>query len=88
MTKLLIIGDLHGRKPKIHFKKSEFDGIILVGDVCDDSKIGPLQKKFFKKLKQIENPLELSFEEFIEKEIGKKQYEKYEKDSLKKEMKF
>jgi len=82
--KILVIGDLHGRKPKIHFKKSEFDAIVLVGDVCDDSKIGPLQKKFFKRLKQVENPLNLSFEEFIEDEIGIKKYEKYEKDSLKK----
>jgi len=84
MTKLLIIGDLHGRKPKIHFKKNEFDAIVFVGDVCDDRKIGPLFKKFFKKLKQAENPLELSFGEFIEEEVGNKKFEQYEKDSLKK----
>jgi len=86
MTKLLIIGDLHGRKPKIHFKKSDFDAIVFIGDVCDDRKIGPLFKKYFKKLKQAESPLDLSFEEFIEKEIGLKKYEKYEKDSKAKEV--
>src|SRR6056297_3445551 len=81
MTKLLIVGDLHGRKPKIHFKN--FDAIVFVGDVCDDRKIGPLFKKYFKKLKQAESPLDFSFEEFIEEEIGMKKFEQYEKESLK-----
>jgi len=32
--KFLIIGDLHGNKPKIHFKN--FDAIIAPGDFCLD----------------------------------------------------
>ena len=35
MTKFLIIGDLHGNKPKIHFKN--FDAIIAPGDFCSDA---------------------------------------------------
>ncbi len=33
--KILVIGDLHGNKPKIHFKG--FDAIIAPGDFCSDS---------------------------------------------------
>ncbi len=33
--KFLIIGDLHGQKPKIHFK--DFDAIIAPGDFCSDA---------------------------------------------------
>ncbi len=32
--KFLIIGDLHGNKPVVHFK--EFDAIIAPGDFCSD----------------------------------------------------
>ena len=32
--KLLVIGDLHGQTPQVHFK--EFDAIILPGDICRD----------------------------------------------------
>jgi len=32
--KFLIIGDLHGKKPKIHFK--DFDAILAPGDFCSD----------------------------------------------------
>jgi len=35
MVKFLIIGDLHGQKPKIHYK--DFDAIIAPGDFCSDS---------------------------------------------------
>src|SRR3990167_6129259 len=34
MVKFLIIGDLHGNKPKIHFK--DFDAIVAPGDFCSD----------------------------------------------------
>ena len=37
--KFLIVGDLHGQMPKIHFK--EFDAIIAPGDFCSD-KMKPL----------------------------------------------
>jgi len=32
LMKILVLGDLHGQIPKIHFKK--FDAIICTGDVC------------------------------------------------------
>ncbi len=32
--RFLIVGDLHGQMPKIHFK--EFDAIIAPGDFCPD----------------------------------------------------
>ena len=35
MTRFLIIGDLHGNKPKIYSK--EFDAIIAPGDFCSDA---------------------------------------------------
>ena len=37
MVKFLIIGDLHGNKPKIHFK--DFDAIIAHGDFCGTMKL-------------------------------------------------
>lgn len=53
MTKFLIIGDLHGNKPKIHFK--DFDAIIAPGDFCSDA---PRQYMFEALRKNIENPKE------------------------------
>ena len=44
--RFLIVGDLHGRLPKLHYK--DFDAIIAPGDFCDDSKIKPY---FFKHLR-------------------------------------
>ena len=38
--KFLIVGDLHGKKPKIHFK--DFDAIIAVGDFCSDTLRGDM----------------------------------------------
>lgn len=43
--KLLIIGDLHGNKPNIHFK--DFDAIIAPGDFCSDKHLRPLYLKWF-----------------------------------------
>lgn len=37
VLKILIIGDLHGQLPKIHFR--EFDAIIVPGDFCLDKEI-------------------------------------------------
>jgi Icc-related predicted phosphoesterase len=77
--KILVIGDLHGQKPKIHFK--DFDCIIQTGDICDDSKIGPLYQKYFEILKKDSN-FELGVFEFILQKIGKRKYAQYEKESL------
>ncbi|MFA4960656.1 MAG: metallophosphoesterase [Candidatus Pacearchaeota archaeon] len=76
--KLLIIGDLHGRKPII--KTKDFDAFALVGDICDDRKIGKLYKKYFTLLK---NPdFEMGFKEFAYSEIEKNKFLEYEKKSL------
>ena len=76
--KILAIGDLHGRKPEIHFK--DFDAIVQVGDVCDDKKFRPHIKKWLKFLKKSEEKISLSA--FLEKEIGKKNVKKLDRDSL------
>jgi len=46
MTKLLIIGDLHGMMPKIYFK--DFDVIIVPGDICGDKGIREAYMKMYK----------------------------------------
>jgi len=47
----LILGDMHGRKPNIHFKN--FDAILCVGDFCSDA----LRKYIFQALREnLENP--------------------------------
>ncbi len=49
--KLLVVGDLHGQKPKIHF--NDFDAIIAPGDLCSDR----ATKYIFRNLrKQRKNP--------------------------------
>ena len=77
--KILVIGDLHGRKPRIHFK--DFDCIIQVGDVCDDSKIGPHIKEWFELLKKEETSF-MESDQFIISKIGKGGLKKLEKESL------
>ena len=49
--KILIIGDLHGQKPKIHFK--DFDALIAPGDFCSDA---PREYMFQILRKYLENP--------------------------------
>src|SRR3989344_5169384 len=44
--KLLVIGDLHGNKPLIHFR--DFDAIIAPGDFCSDA----LRKYYFMEIEQ------------------------------------
>ncbi len=48
--KILVIGDLHGRKPKIHFK--DFDCIIQIGDVCNDKEFRPFVNRWFRAIKK------------------------------------
>lgn len=43
IVKFLVIGDLHGRKPKIH--SFDFDAIIAPGDICGDD-LRPYMKKW------------------------------------------
>lgn len=77
MVKFLIIGDLHGAIPKMHFK--DFDAIIAPGDFCSDKNIRPLYKEFFRLLK---SDKELKWWEFISDKCGKKKYGQYIKESL------
>ena len=76
---LLLIGDLHGRKPRVHFKN--FDAIIQVGDVASDKELAPWTKKWFKYIK--ENPEEsISLDKFLVSKLGRKRLKKMEKRSL------
>ena len=77
--KLLIIGDLHGRKPKIHFK--DFDAIIQVGDVCEDRKISKYYKLWFQLL-GTEGEDAPGVDELMLSDVGKEGIEKMEKESL------
>lgn len=67
--RILVIGDLHGQKPRIHFK--DFDCIIQVGDVCSDKEFRPYYNKWFQLLKKDRNT-EIDVEDLIIKDIGKK----------------
>lgn len=78
--KILIIGDLHGRKPQMHFK--DFDCIVQVGDVCDDREISPYARQWFRSLKKAKE--DIMYEDFIIKKIGKKRLNQMEARSLKK----
>jgi len=50
--RFLIVGDLHGQKPKIHFK--DFDAIIATGDFCSSDEI---RRYKFQALKEkLQNP--------------------------------
>lgn len=79
--KILVIGDLHGQMPKIHFKN--FDCIIQVGDVCDDSEFRFYVEKWFKELKQ-NNGLVKDWDSFIEESLGKRKLKDMENKSLRK----
>ena len=75
--KILVVGDLHGNKPIIHFK--DFDAIISIGDVCSDKEFRPLVKKWFQFM---ENNEDISLEEFMLKELGQRKLRQLEIKSL------
>ncbi len=77
--RILVVGDLHGRKPKIHFK--DFDCIVQVGDVCSDKKFRPYVDLWFKLLKELEDYAP-TYEELMLSEIGKRGIKKLENESL------
>lgn len=67
--KLLLIPDLHGRKPLI--PKEEFDAIVCIGDICSDKGRRALTKQWFRYLEK--NPdKKISDDAFIIKKIGRK----------------
>ncbi len=83
MVRFLVVGDLHGRKPVIRSKK--FDYIIVPGDVCDDRGIKPYSKKWANHIKKAREKGEdpLHWDDFIIGNIGKKAFDRLEKNSLK-----
>lgn len=71
MTKFLIIGDLHGNKPKIYEK--DFDAIIAPGDFCSDN----LRTYMFQALKKrLETKEEVGWYDLISKQKAKKEVKK------------
>ena len=78
MPKFLIIGDLHGKKPKIHFK--DFDYIIAPGDFCSDKGIRPISNKWKRLLKKAKS--KIRWDTFIKKTIGKRKLKALERQSL------
>lgn len=78
-SKFLIIGDLHGNKPKIYFK--DFDYIIAPGDFCSDA----LRKYMFQALKdRLRNPkYKVSWYDLIGKKKTKVMVDKSIKDGRK-----
>lgn len=78
MTKFLIIGDLHGNKPKIHEK--DFDAIIAPGDFCSDN----LRKYIFKALKlTLDTNVEINWHDIVSESKAKKEVKKSLKDGRK-----
>jgi len=77
--KFLVVGDLHGQKPKIHFK--DFDAIIAPGDFCSDRH----RKYIFQALReQIKNPdSEIQWSDLVGKKRAKKMVDKSIKDGRK-----
>ncbi len=76
MGKFLIIGDLHGQKPNIHFK--DYDAIIAPGDFCSDG----FKKYIFQVMKEnMENPdLKRQWYDVVGKEEAQKMVDKSIKD--------
>lgn len=76
--KILVIGDLHGLTPRIHFKN--FDAIIMTGDIASDKDFRPFYNEWFSAIKKGED-----FEDvdtFILKKVGRKGLKKLENKSL------
>lgn len=77
--KILVIGDLHGIKPKIHFK--DFDCIIQVGDVCDDKNLGKYWRLWFQLLKEHGEDTPAA-EELMLSDVGREGIKRLEKESI------
>ncbi len=75
MTRFLVVGDLHGRKPII--REKNFDAIIVPGDVCDDRGLVKYSKLWAQHIKDArEKDGETKhYDEFIIEKIGKKKFD-------------
>lgn len=80
MVKILVIGDLHGRMPRFHFK--EFDYIICVGDICDDRGLRPFYKKYFALIKKFGVDDAPDFDVFMEQKFGEGKYREIMDESI------
>jgi Icc-related predicted phosphoesterase len=78
--KFLIIGDLHGNKPKIHFK--DFDAIITPGDFCSDKELRPYLNKWFKHVNDPKTKVRIYSDDFIKKDVGIKKWNQIQRTSL------
>ena len=78
--RILVVGDLHGNKPKIHFK--EFDAIIAPGDFCGDKELGKIWKKIFKYHKENPNSKIGPEELYLNLSGGRRKLNAMEKRSL------
>lgn len=76
--KFLIIGDLHGNKPIIHYK--DFNAIIAPGDFCSD-KIRKYLKGWMSAKDKKGNPY-MNSSSYLEDKYGKKFVAKFDKKSL------
>ncbi|MDA3836096.1 MAG: metallophosphoesterase [Nanoarchaeota archaeon] len=79
MVKILVVGDLHGVKPQIHFK--DFDCIIQPGDVCGSDKIRKMYKKYFRII-DVLGEFAPSFEEFADMEFGSGGHDELVEESM------
>jgi Icc-related predicted phosphoesterase len=79
MVKILVVGDLHGAMPRIHFK--EFDYVLVTGDICSDDGFRPMYKKWFSLLKKMGDDAP-SPEKLMEEMYGKGAEDKFEKNNL------
>ncbi len=75
--KLLLIPDLHGKKPFI--PKEEFDAIVCIGDVCSDKGIRKYKNVW---MKRIEKGEKISIDKVIIEKIGRRGMNKLDRFSL------
>lgn len=72
MVRFLVLGDVHGITPKVHF--SDFDAIILPGDICSDEEIRPLEQEWMIYTQGI-----ISFNDYVQAEYGESLDDVYER---------
>lgn len=83
MMKLLVVGDLHGQKPKIRFK--DFDAIVCIGDICSDKYKRKLFDKWMKSEWNKSKEERLNFDDYVKKilKLKKSDLNKFDRLSLK-----
>ncbi len=77
--KILVVGDLHGRRPTIGFK--DFDCIVAVGDFSSDKELKPLKDKWVRELES--GNFEGGLDDFLVKKVGRGKLNEMTNRSLK-----